>query len=103
MAWSLRAATLNRVRNAFATQLEQGRKRSQLHVARALGMSPRSLQRRLEEADTSYREADHAQQRTVAVRLLTTTDKSVAQILPRRASDRWDSTPSSHPTTRPAS
>jgi AraC-like DNA-binding protein len=68
------------VRRAIASQLEQG-EASQPSVARALGMSLRSLQRKLDDSGVNYRELVDAQRRTVALRLLanpTTTINEVA-------------------------
>ena len=70
---------LGQVERAIAKLLEGGGL-SQGEVARALGLSLRSLQRKLDQANTSFRELVAAQRSARAIRLLTTTDRSIGQV-----------------------
>lgn len=68
------------VRIAIARQLSEGRRPSVTEVARRLGHSSRTLQRRLDESGTSFQHELAAVRRTTASRLLINTDLDAVAI-----------------------
>lgn len=68
------SALVGKLRVAIARQLSEGRRPSLAAVARRLGFSTRTLQRRLDESSTSFQEQLASVRRTTASRLLATTE-----------------------------
>jgi AraC-like DNA-binding protein len=74
-----RSDTVTQVRHRIRESLPSGVP-SQAHVARALALSPRTLARRLEEADTSFTAILDETRRALAEQYLVRTDFSVAEV-----------------------
>ena len=74
------SALVGEVRVAIARQLSEGRLPSVAAVARRLGVSHRTLQRRLEDCTTSFQQELAAVRRTTASRLLANTELDTVAI-----------------------
>ena len=72
-------ALTTHVRRAIASELSHGTL-DQTSIARSLGMSSRSLQRKLTAAGVSYRALENEHRRLVAERLLSTTEQGVSEV-----------------------
>lgn len=70
---------VHEVRRAIAHKLASGAL-SQAVTARALGLSVRSLQRKLDDAGVSYRELVDAQRKTAALRLISAPGSTVSEV-----------------------
>jgi len=74
------SALVGEVRVAIARQMSEGRPASIAAVARRLGVSGRTLQRRLEEARTGFQQQLAQVRRTTALRLLANTELDTVAI-----------------------
>jgi AraC-like DNA-binding protein len=78
-ATSASDAWLSTIRRAVHARLETG-DASVEHIAKAAGVSPRTLQRQLQSAGTSLRALVEEARKDIAVRELATTDRSITDL-----------------------